>query len=49
MRTLLRIGAYYFAMTFMMLAALLAVDLPDGTWELDTAASKFNPSPPRKE
>jgi hypothetical protein len=48
MRTLLRIGVYYFAMTFMMPAALLAGDLLDGIWELDTAASKFNPGPARK-
>jgi hypothetical protein len=49
MRTLLRTGACYFAMTFMMPAALLAGDLLDGTWELDTAASKFNPGPGAKE
>ena len=48
MRTLLRIGACYFAMTFMMPATLLASDLLDGTWELDTAASKFDPGPARK-
>ncbi len=48
MRTLLRIGACYFAMTFMMPAALLASDLLDSTWELDTGASKFNHGPARK-
>jgi hypothetical protein len=48
MRSLLRIGVCYLAMTFMMPAALLADDLLSGAWELDTAASKFDPGPARK-
>ena len=48
MRSLLRIGICYVAMIFMMPAALLADDLLSGTWELDTAASKFDPGPVRK-
>ena len=48
MRTLLRIGVCYLAMTFLMPAALLADDLLSGAWELDTAASKFEPGPARK-
>jgi len=42
------IGSFYLAMAFMMPAALLAGDLLDGTWELDTAASKYEPGTPRK-
>jgi hypothetical protein len=48
MRSLLRIGICYLAMTFILPAALLADDLLSGTWELDTAASKFDPGPARK-
>jgi hypothetical protein len=48
MRTLLRIGICCLAMTFLLPAALLADDLLSGTWELDTAASKFDPGPARK-
>lgn len=46
-RTFLWIGGCYLAMTLMP-PALLADDLLDGTWELDTAASKYKPGPPRK-
>jgi hypothetical protein len=48
MRTLLRIGICYLAMICMMPTALLADDLLSGAWELDTAASKFEPGPARK-
>lgn len=48
MRTLLRIGACCLVMTLIVPVALLAGDLLDGAWELDTAASKYEPGPPRK-
>ena len=48
MQTLMRIGICYLAMTVMLPAALLADDLLNGTWELDSAASKFEPGPARK-
>jgi hypothetical protein len=48
MQSLLRIGICYLAMNFLWPAALLADDLLSGTWELDTAASKFDPGPARK-
>ena len=48
MRNLLRIGICYLAMTFILPAALLADDLLSGTWELDAAASRFDPGPARK-
>jgi hypothetical protein len=35
-------------MIVMLPAVLLASDLLEGTWELDTAASKYDPGPPRK-
>lgn len=48
MRTLLRTGACCLVMTFVVPVALLAGDLLDGAWELDTAASKYEPGPLRK-
>jgi hypothetical protein len=48
MRTLLLIGTCYLAMAFTMPAALWADDLLNGTWELDTAASKYEPGQVRK-
>jgi hypothetical protein len=48
MRTLGRISICYLVMAFMTSTALLADDLLNGTWELDTAASKFDPGPARK-
>jgi hypothetical protein len=35
-------------MIFMLPAMILASDLLGGTWELDTAASKYDPGPARK-
>jgi hypothetical protein len=48
MRTILRIGACYLAMIFTLPIVLLAGDLLDGTWDLDIAASKYDPGPARK-
>ena len=48
MRTNLRVAAFYFVMIFMLPVMVLAGDLLDGTWELDTAASKYDPGPARK-
>jgi hypothetical protein len=48
MRTLLLIGACYLAMALMMPTALRADDLLNGTWELDTTASKYEPGQVRK-
>ena len=48
MRTILRIGACYLAMIFTLPIVLLAGDPLDGTWDLDIAASKYDPGPARK-
>jgi len=48
MRTALRIGSCYLAMIFTLPIVLLAGDLLDGTWDLDIAASKYDPGPARK-
>jgi len=48
MRRILRFGICYLAMIFTLPILLLAGDLLDGTWDLDVAASKFDPGPARK-
>ncbi|HMI52924.1 MAG TPA: hypothetical protein VK525_15540 [Candidatus Saccharimonadales bacterium] len=48
MRTILRIGACYLAMIFTLPVVVLAGDLLDGTWDLDIAASKYDPGPARR-
>jgi hypothetical protein len=48
MRRIWRIGACYLVVTFTLAIVLLAGDLLDGTWDLDIAASKFDPGPARK-
>jgi hypothetical protein len=47
MRALLRNGMFGVAITFMMVISLLATsdDPTNGTWDLDVAASKFDPGP----
>jgi hypothetical protein len=48
MRTILCIGTRYLAMIFTLPIVLLAGDLLGGTWDLDIAASKYDPGPERK-
>jgi hypothetical protein len=48
MRTILCIGTCYLVMIFTLPIVLLAGDLLGGTWDLDIAASKYDPGPERK-
>jgi len=48
MRTFLRIGTYWLAMTLLSATVALADDLLNGTWVLDPSACTYNPGKVRK-